>query len=180
MRRTPSPGARTQPLLARAAELTAALCAALSLFSIMLLMLMDVAGRYLFNAPVPGAAEIIELAMGITVFSALPLVTARNEHIRLDYLGQSMRGRAQNLTHAIVASISTAGMGLLAWRIAEKALTLHRYGDTTPFLRIPIAPVAWFITACAAAATLIFLWQGLRFWYQAIAGSAAAGEEHAS
>ncbi|MCB5364274.1 TRAP transporter small permease [Pusillimonas sp. CC-YST705] len=167
--------------ICRAAGLIAAFCAAVSLLSIMVLMLLDVSGRYLFNSPVPGAAEIIELAMGITVFSALPLVTARNEHIRLDYLSQALHGRVQAFTNAIVGTISTAGMGLLAWRIAEKALTLQRYGDTTPFLRIPISPIAWFITVCAAAAALIFLWHALRFWYQAIAGASHPDQEgHAS
>lgn len=169
---TPKPPARTGagPRLGLAARMAAGACAAMALFGIMLLMLLDVAGRYLYNSPVPGAAEVIELLMGVTVFAALPLVTAANEHIRLDYLSQAVRGRAQALTHALVTTISVGGMGLLAWRIADKALTVARYGDTTPFLRIPMAPIAAFIAVCAAVSALIFLLQALGFWRQAIAG----------
>lgn len=171
MPETSQPPRRMGPALCHAARLTAATCAALALASIMLLMLADVGGRYLFNAPVPGAAEVIELAMGVTVFAALPLVTARNEHIRLDYLNNMLKGRIQGLTDALVTTISAGGMGLLAWRIGEKALTIHRYGDTTPFLRIPIAPVAYFLAGCAAAAAVIFVWQALKSWHQAILGA---------
>ena len=157
--------------LARTAETAAGACAAIALASIMFLMLIDVTGRYLFNAPLPGAAESIELAMGVCVFAALPLVTASNEHIRLDYLSNAVRGRVQALTNALVATISAAGMGLLAWRIADKALSIARYGDTTPFLKIPMAPIALFIALCAAISALIFLMQALRFWQHTITGA---------
>lgn len=146
-------------------------CAALALTGIMFLMLIDVTGRYLFNAPIPGAAELIELAMGVTVFSALPLVTASKEHIRLDYLSQVTRGRAKALTNAVVTTLSTAGMTLLAWRIIDKALAIARYGDTTPYLKVPMAPIALFIALCASVSALIFLLQALQFWHQTLTGT---------
>jgi len=177
MNRSPQPDRTLGRALSGAAGMAAAACAAISLFGIMLLMLMDVAGRYLFNAPVPGAAEVIELAMGMTVFSAFPLVTARREHIQLDYLSKALAGRVRSLTDALVASISAAGMALLAWRIGAKALTIAQYGDTTPFLRIPIGPIAYFIAFCAAATTLIFLWQALILWQQTVLGNPADNEE---
>ena len=164
---------RIGPALCQAATLAAATCAAIALASIMLLMLADVGGRYLFNSPVPGAAEVIELAMGVTVFAALPLVTARNEHIRLDYLNNALKGRIQGLVNALVMTISAAGMGLLAWRIAEQAMAIAQYGDTTPFLRIPIYPIAYFLTLCAVAATVIFIWQSLISWRQAVMGTSS-------
>jgi len=158
----------------RMASMAASGCAAASLFGIMLLMLMDVAGRYLFNAPVPGAGEVIELAMGITVFAALPLVTVKGEHVRLDYLSRAVQGRGGGrmaaLVEAVVVSISAAVMVLLAWRLMIKTETVWRYGDSTPFLNLPVAPVALLISACAAACAGIFLLQGARAWRQALVG----------
>ena len=171
MNQTPASPEPPRNRLARAAQTVAGACAAIALASIMFLMLIDVTGRYLFNAPLPGAAEIIELAMGVCVFAALPLVTASNEHIRLDYLSNAARGRVQALTNALVGTISAAGMGLLAWRIVDKALSIIRYGDTTPFLNIPMAPIALFIALCAAISALIFLMQALRFWQHTITGA---------
>lgn len=132
-------------------------CAAAALAAIMLLMLCDVTGRYVFNAPVPGAGELIELAMGVVVFGALPLVTVQNKHIQLDYFSRAIRGRVQSAVNALIALINTGVMAVLAWRILDKALTVYQYGDSTPFLRIPVAPVAFFITACAVLAAIAFL-----------------------
>src|SRR5690606_32346129 len=137
----------------------------------------DVAGRYLFNSPIPGAAEIIELAMGITVFAAFPLVTARREHIHLDYLIKALAGRTRTLTEALIATISTAGMGLLAWRIGVKAASIAEYGDTTPFLRIPIGPIAYFVALCAFVTAIIFLFHALSAWQKTILGTPADNQE---
>jgi len=165
--------------LLQSSRQVAAGCAATALFGIMLLMLVDVIGRYLFNSPVPGAGEVIELAMGITVFAALPLVTQQGEHVRLDYLIRAVqrktRGRVQALVEAVVVSISAAVMALLAWRLAIKSVTVWRYGDSTPFLSIPIAPVAFFISCCAVASALIFGWQGLKAWRRTLLGDSAEG-----
>lgn len=177
MSQTPASTEPQHNRLARAAQTAAGGCAAIALASIMFLMLIDVTGRYLFNAPLPGAAEIIELAMGVCVFAALPLVTASNEHIRLDYLSNAARGRVQALTNALVGTISAAGMGLLAWRIVDKALSIIRYGDTTPFLNIPMAPIALFIALCAAISALIFLMQALRFWQHTITGTPSTAQK---
>lgn len=132
-------------------------CAAAALAAIMLLMLFDVAGRYLFNSPIPGAGELIELGMGVIVFGALPLVTARNNHIQLDYFSRAIRGWMQLLVNALIALVNTVIMAVLAWRILAKALTIYQYGDSTPFLQLPVAPVAFFISACAVLAAIAFL-----------------------
>ena len=47
---------------------------AILLFSMMILTFIDVIGRYLFNAPVYGAAEIIQILLIGVIFSAMPIV----------------------------------------------------------------------------------------------------------
>ncbi|MCI2807774.1 TRAP transporter small permease [Eoetvoesiella caeni] len=143
--------------LQRAGYLAAGLCAAISLAGIMLLMLVDVTGRYAFNSPVPGAGELIELAMGIVIFSALPLTTAHGEHVKLDYLDGWLRGAAQRVVRFSALGITAAIVAFLAWRVAAKAATIIHYHDTTPFLGIALAPVAIFISAATAITALIFL-----------------------
>lgn len=149
-------------------------CAAAALAAIMLLMLCDVTGRYVFNSPIPGAGELIELAMGVVVFGALPLVTARNDHIQLDYFSRAIRGWVQSLVNAFIALINMVVMAVLAWRIIDKALTVYQYGDSTPFLRVPVAPVAFFISACAVLSAAAFLILGVQSLGQIFRGSKAA------
>lgn len=153
--------------------LAAAVCAAMALAGMMLLMLGDVAGRYWFNSPIPGAGELIELAMAITVFAALPLVTMRNAHIQLDYLSKAVHGRVRAGIDALISVVSTGAMGLIAWRLAVKAMTVLSYGDSTPYLRVPIAPVAVFIAACAAGAALVFLLHSVQLLGRTVFGKSA-------
>ena len=57
---------------------------AILLFSMMILTFIDVIGRYLFNAPVYGAAEIIQILLIGVIFSAMPIVSKTNSHIAVE------------------------------------------------------------------------------------------------
>lgn len=133
------------------------LCAVTALTGIMILMVIDVTGRYVFNQPVPGAAELIELAMGIMVFAALPMTTLRREHISLDY-AESLFGRAiRPYLRGLVDIVTALIIGFLGWRLAMKAATILRYSDTTPYLQISIAPVAIFVSVMTLITAVVLL-----------------------
>jgi TRAP-type C4-dicarboxylate transport system permease small subunit len=145
----------------RASEQFIGVCAALVLFCLMGLGVVDVVFRYLLNSPVPGAAEIAELLLGVMVFLALPLATARREHVTVDLLpvsSQRLRGRLRlALTYLISAGVAAA----MAWQLAGKARDQADYGDTSAFLSIPLAPIAWLMTTTTAIAAAILLAQAL-------------------
>ena len=63
-----------------------ALMAAMALFSIMWLTVVDVTGRKFFSQSVPGSLELTEILMVIVIFGALPLVSWRGEHVVFDSL----------------------------------------------------------------------------------------------
>lgn len=44
----------------------------------------DVIARYLFNAPITGAFELVELAMVVLVYLALPLAVLANAHVEVE------------------------------------------------------------------------------------------------
>ena len=54
------------------------------LFLMMLITAVDVAGRYVFNKPLPGGFELTELLLAALIYCGLPLVSARREHIVID------------------------------------------------------------------------------------------------
>ena len=56
---------------------------AIFLFLMMALTFSDVVGRYFFNSPISGATEIISFLLGLTIFSAFPLITRNRSHIRV-------------------------------------------------------------------------------------------------
>lgn len=121
------------------------------LAAIMLLTFADVIGRYALNAPLRGAYEITELAMGVLVLGALPLVTAGREHIRVDLADALMTGRAGPLRDLLVAIATCAISGLVAWQLWQRGAQALREGDATFLLALPTAP---FTLAMAVFVTL--------------------------
>ena len=138
---------------------------ALSVFLIMAVTFFDVMGRYFLGKPLPAAYEMTEFLMAVAVFGALPLVTARREHVTITLLERAIwRGR-NALQSAFVSLFSAIVMAVLARQIWLRAVGFSEYGDHSLFLKVPIAPFAYFMAAMAAAATLVLLahcWAGLR------------------
>jgi TRAP-type C4-dicarboxylate transport system permease small subunit len=66
--------------------------AALALFGIMALTLVDVTGRKLPVASVPGSLEVTELLLVVVIFAGLPLVSLQSEHVVFDSLDPLMAG----------------------------------------------------------------------------------------
>jgi TRAP-type C4-dicarboxylate transport system permease small subunit len=128
--------------------------AAIDLLLLMALVATDVAGRYLLNRPVPGAYELVQLLMGVLVFSALPVVSRRNEHITLGLLDPHFRGAADRFRRVAVNAFSAAVLAFVAWRLGEHALKLARNGDRTAVLALPLAPIGFFATAMASLAVI--------------------------
>jgi TRAP-type C4-dicarboxylate transport system permease small subunit len=122
---------------------TTGLMAAMALFSIMWLTLVDVIGRKFFNNSVPGSLELTEILMVIVIFGALPLVSWRSEHVVFDSLDPFipvwLKGLQSRAVHLVCAGL----FGFLARLMLMRAERFAEYGDTTVYLQVSIAPVAW-------------------------------------
>jgi len=125
------------------------------LAAIMLLTFVDVIGRYALNAPLRGAYEITELAMGVLVLGALPMVSARREHIRVDLADALMTGRAGPLRDILVALATCAISGLVAWQLWHRAGQALREGDATFLLALPTAPFTFAMAVFVTLNTLV-------------------------
>ncbi|WP_276156013.1 TRAP transporter small permease subunit, partial [Sulfitobacter sp. Ks18] len=60
--------------------------ASLALFALMVLTFADVVMRSVFNAPIEAATELIRIGIALIVFSALPILSWRSQHIAVDLL----------------------------------------------------------------------------------------------
>lgn len=148
----------------RAGEVMLAACSGLTLFGMMVLGIVDVVSRYAFNSPVPGAAEVLELALGILVFAALPIVTARKEHVTVELFGWppgTFLGRLQN---SATSFLSAAIVAVIAWQVFVTGSDFASYGDTSSYLGIPLAPIAWFMSAMAGISFLTLCVQIVTAW----------------
>jgi TRAP-type C4-dicarboxylate transport system permease small subunit len=121
----------------------------------------DVIGRYLFNAPIPGAFEVIEILMGITIFAAIPVATVKGEHIVVDLLDPIVPASLTSALKRITAVLIGLVFATLTWLLWELGQRTAESGWVTDTLRIPLAPVGYFaalMTAVAALFALRRLW----------------------
>lgn len=130
--------------------------ASIFLFAMMWLTFVDVWGRYLFNAPVPGGFEVTELMMATLIFAGLPLVTLSGEHITVDLTEHLFSATFRRYRDVAISIGCTVMMGILSWRMWIKAAEQVDYGDQTAMLNIPVSPVTFFMAA-ATAFTCILL-----------------------
>lgn len=133
--------------------------AAIVMFLMMALTLVDVLGRYLFSMPVTGAFEVTELMLAAVIFLGLPLVTAEGGHIAVDILDSALSDRVLAVQYWVIGVINVLAFGIFSWMLWEHAFKVLRYEDTTAVLQIPYAWLAFLMAITASASTLILLIQ---------------------
>lgn len=121
----------------------AALIAALgvTVYGMMLLTFIDVAGRYLFNSPLGGAKELTEVLLALMVFGAAPLVTATRSHITTALFESAMKGGVLKVRNGAIAIVSAFCCAVLAWRLWVQAVAMAELKGGTPLLGVPLAPI---------------------------------------
>jgi TRAP-type transport system small permease protein len=120
-------------------DLAAKLCAAIasvSLAAMMLLTVTDVVLRAVFNRPIRGTYELIELLLCATFFVALPAVFLRDGHIVVDSIDRYAPAIVPWLRR-IAGVIAVAMLVLMAWRGGLAARDTWAFGDVTPDLSLP-------------------------------------------
>lgn len=131
--------------------------AAIDLAAMMLLTFLDVSGRKLFTAPIYGAYEVTEFMMGTLIFSALPLVTAREDHVTIDifdhYIPRAI-GRWQRAAVNLLSGLVLAFLAARLWVVGESNL---RTNEVTMTLHIPLGPFALAFAVLAALAAVAAL-----------------------
>jgi TRAP-type C4-dicarboxylate transport system permease small subunit len=136
--------------------------ASAALFVLMAMTFLDVISRSIFNAPIEAATELTRILMAVIVFSVLPVISARGEHIAVDLTdGFFHRLHLARLRDGVIALAS--GVMLIwplgrVWTLAERA---RDYGDVTEYLAIPAYLVGWFIAAMTAVTIVALLVTGV-------------------
>lgn len=156
-------GGRPAGTLVRAVEDTLGLAAGIVLFGLMSITVADVLGRYALNAPLPAGYELVQVGMAALVFLVAPVVTARDEEIRVDIFQRMFPERIRPALRLASKAISLAVILGFAWLLLRRAGTFWESGETTSNLRMPLAPIAAFIAVSWAVSAAIVAVQIVRW-----------------
>ncbi len=123
-----------------------ALLSGIAVFSLMLLAVVSVGGRNLFNAPLPGYVDWIEQIMPFIVFLGIAYTQRDGGHIRMDILVGRLRGRALWAVEFIGTLLILLLMLALvwgSWAHFERSLNFNApfwSGDSSIDIGLPIWP----------------------------------------
>ncbi|MFT7595556.1 MAG: TRAP-type C4-dicarboxylate transport system permease small subunit [Paracoccaceae bacterium] len=118
----------------------------LAVFGLMVIAVVSVGGRNLFNAPLPGYVDWIEQMMPLIAFMGIAYVQRDGGHIRMDILIGQLRGRALWLAETISVIMILVLMLALVWGTWEHFLRAFDFNaplwsrDSSIDIGIPIWP----------------------------------------
>jgi TRAP-type C4-dicarboxylate transport system permease small subunit len=148
--------ASQQSKLAKAGALVASvlgLAGAIVLLSMMCLTGADVLARYIFNAPIKGAFELVELMMVLLVYLAFPLAILANANIEVE-LWEPKTVMANKLRLILAALCAAAVFSIFVVELFEHAQKYTKRETVTNSLNIPLKYVAYAAMVGAAACVL--------------------------
>lgn len=149
-----------------------ALLAGLCLVAMMLVTVVDVIGRYVFNAPIFGAQDLSELLLILVVFGSMAYCGRTDGHVAVD-LFVGMFGPALMRWIDVFVALASAGiLFVLAWRAYENAKLAELFQAASNLLQIPLAPFHMVVGAGAALYGVVML---VKAWDIALRGPAAEG-----
>ncbi len=122
----------------------------------MLITCIDVVLRYVFNNPLTGSTELTEMAVGIVVFSVLPIITWRNEHVVVDLFDQFVSARIHMIRTFVLNFIISLALSALGYRIYILGTRSLSYEEVSEYLGIPMGWMMCFMAImCGLSAVLV-------------------------
>jgi TRAP-type C4-dicarboxylate transport system permease small subunit len=143
-------GLAINPAIERLTRLLA-LCGGVLLLLAIALTLISVAGRYSFNAPLPGDFELVEMTAAVGIFFFLPYAHATNSNIVVRFFTDGMKERSKRLLDLGHDVLFSAVAALIAWRLAIGLADKLHTGESTMLVRIPY----WWSYALAVASIML-------------------------
>ncbi|WP_138464554.1 TRAP transporter small permease [Poseidonocella sp. HB161398] len=128
---------------------------ALLIAALILVTVTDVIGRYILNAPLPGAFELTQILLALLVFTALPLTTARREHVEVDLLAHVLAPRVIRVFGIVAAVVTALSLAFFALRLGIVAEDQAATGARSNALGLPMAVIAGAgVASCAVSAVI--------------------------
>lgn len=134
---------------------------------LMLITCIDVFGRYFFNHPLTGSTELSESLLGVMIFTALPVISWRNEQVVVDILDSYVPPKLHLIRNVLFNVIAAIALGFMGKRIIELGLRALKSGEVTEYLHISIGNLLYFFGIMCWLTAIAYLTLGIyRAWIE--------------
>jgi TRAP-type C4-dicarboxylate transport system permease small subunit len=113
--------------------------AAVCILVIAALIAVAVIARYVFNSPIFGSSEIVQILLVIGFFAALAPVGLADRHIKVDLLDRHLNRWLPRGREVLVSAATVAALLIIAYQVFVQAATAAKFDRTTIILEIPYA-----------------------------------------
>ncbi|WP_310621166.1 TRAP transporter small permease [Flexibacterium corallicola] len=141
------------------------LVAATSILLLMLLAVMQVLGRNLFNQSIPGFIDITEQAMAVFAFMGVAYCQRVGGHIRMELFLGALKGRGLWIAEFVSVLIILAVVTILAYGAYIHFERAWLLGDSTIDIRIPTWPSKLVVPVALSVLWLRLLLQLYGYFY---------------
>ncbi|MDP2825726.1 MAG: TRAP transporter small permease [Sulfuritalea sp.] len=154
--------ARPDALIGRILDNTCrffAVCAGAMLVLMSLMSLTSIVGRTLFDRPVLGDYELVQMMSAIAVTMSLPFCQMIRGHVIVDFFTTALPAKANKSLDIIASLVLAIAAFVFSWRISLGMIELWGNGDASMLLNLPTwwgyAPMvpSFFLLGCAALYT---------------------------
>jgi TRAP-type C4-dicarboxylate transport system permease small subunit len=136
----------------RGAVVAACAVAVVALAGLVLVTVVDVAGRYLFNKPLFGAVEISEFLLVFVGFGGLAYAEQRRAHITVDFFITALPQRVQAWLDSMASLLGAVFWVIVAWRAIDHAVKIREAAEVS----INLAIVTWPFYLAVAIGSILF------------------------
>jgi len=126
-------------------------------FFVMAVTFTGVVMRYGLRSPLMGGFEMIEIGMGLIVFTAVPLMIRRRGNITVTILVDRFPQWLARATGLVSDLLGAALMGFIGWRVWLQGERLLTYNEVTMELRVPKGLIAQGMSALLFVGAVAFL-----------------------
>jgi len=120
--------------------------AAAFLFSLMLLACAEVFMRYVFNSPIHGQADLVEIMIPTMGFFGLAYCQRLAGHVRMELLIHRLKGRALWIFEFMGNFATILIVLVMIWGTWQNFLNAYEIGDSSMDAQIPVWPPKLIIT----------------------------------
>ena len=130
--------------------------AGVSVLAMMVITCADVILRLKWiNHPFVGAYDIVKIAGALSLATALPYTTAVKGHVAIEYFFHKFNRRGRIVLDTFLRLLGMALFAFFAWRSVAYGLNLHRNGQVSQTLQLPVFWVPFVIGFCCAVVVLV-------------------------
>lgn len=155
-----APRAATHPLRRAIDALETAICTigALALAIMAFALGVAIISRYVFDRPIPGVYDIVQLSMIWVVFLSLAYTQRMGHHIQIELITSRVSPRARTIMRLATHLVCFLFFLIMSWQTGLAAWESFQIGEYWPgLLRTPIYPSKMALFVGVALLTLRFL-----------------------